>query len=105
MLAERSIRSARVAWGIGMRATSLVSARLMETWAHGLDVRAALGAPPVDTRSPGPRRLARDPRPPLRLHGRGPGGTGRRRCASSSTLPSGARWTYGPDDGTEPHHR
>ncbi len=39
----------RVPWGLGMRAPSFVTARLMETWAHGLDVRAAIGAPVVDT--------------------------------------------------------
>ena len=39
----------RVPWGIGMRAPSLITARLMETWAHGLDVREALGLPVVDT--------------------------------------------------------
>lgn len=39
----------RVPWGIGMRAPSLVTARLMETWAHGLDARVALGLPVVDT--------------------------------------------------------
>jgi uncharacterized protein (TIGR03084 family) len=39
----------RVPWGIGMRPPSLVTARLMETWAHGLDVREALGLPVVDT--------------------------------------------------------
>jgi uncharacterized protein (TIGR03084 family) len=39
----------RVPWGIGMRAPSFVTARLMETWAHGLDVRAALGVAAVDT--------------------------------------------------------
>jgi uncharacterized protein (TIGR03084 family) len=39
----------RVPWGIGMRAPSLITARLMETWAHGLDVRQALGIPVVDT--------------------------------------------------------
>jgi uncharacterized protein (TIGR03084 family) len=39
----------RVPWGLGMRPPSLVTARLMETWAHGLDVRAALGLPVVDT--------------------------------------------------------
>jgi uncharacterized protein (TIGR03084 family) len=38
----------RVPWGIGMRSQSLVTARLMETWAHGLDVRTALGLPVVD---------------------------------------------------------
>jgi uncharacterized protein (TIGR03084 family) len=39
----------RVPWGLGMRPPSFVTARLMETWAHGLDVRAALGRPVVDT--------------------------------------------------------
>ncbi|HEY3097025.1 MAG TPA: maleylpyruvate isomerase family mycothiol-dependent enzyme [Acidimicrobiia bacterium] len=39
----------RVPWGLGMRPPSLVTARLMETWAHGLDVRAALGLAVVDT--------------------------------------------------------
>jgi uncharacterized protein (TIGR03084 family) len=39
----------RVAWGIGMSATSFVTARLMETWAHGLDVRSALGIEAIDT--------------------------------------------------------
>lgn len=36
----------RVPWGLGMSARSFVSARLMETWAHGLDVRAAVGVEP-----------------------------------------------------------
>ena len=39
----------RVPWGLGMRPPSLVTARLMETWAHGLDVRESLGLPIVDT--------------------------------------------------------
>jgi uncharacterized protein (TIGR03084 family) len=39
----------RVPWGLGMRPRSLVTARLMEVWAHGLDVRTALGLPVVDT--------------------------------------------------------
>ena len=52
--AERSMLlglapDARVPWGIGMRTPSFVTARLMETWAHGLDVRAALGIPAIDT--------------------------------------------------------
>ena len=41
---------ARVPWGPnGMAATSLCTARLMETWAHGLDCFMALGVQPVDT--------------------------------------------------------
>jgi len=85
----------RVPWGIGMRSPSLVTARLMETWAHGLDVCRALGIEPVDT-----DRLAhvawlatralpyaytvagREPPPePIRVE---------------LTLPSGAQWTMGP---------
>lgn len=33
----------RVPWGLGMSARSFASARLMEHWAHGLDIRAAVG--------------------------------------------------------------
>jgi uncharacterized protein (TIGR03084 family) len=87
----------RLPWGIGMKATSLVSARLMETWAHGLDVAAALGVEARDT-----DRLAHvawlatralpyaysvaDRTPPageLRVE---------------LTLPSGNDWAYGPND-------
>jgi uncharacterized protein (TIGR03084 family) len=39
----------RVPWGLGMRPPSFVTARLMETWAHGLDVRTTLGLAVVDT--------------------------------------------------------
>jgi uncharacterized protein (TIGR03084 family) len=39
-----------VYWGIGeMSVASLTTARLMECWAHGLDVFAALDVSPVDT--------------------------------------------------------
>ena len=87
----------RVPWGIGMRPPSLVTARLMETWAHGLDVCAAIGVAPVDS-----ERLAhvawlatralpyaytvagRDPpSEPVRVE---------------LTLPAGGEWTYGPAD-------
>ncbi len=41
---------ARVPWGgRTMTVRSLATARLMETWTHGLDVHAALGVEPVDT--------------------------------------------------------
>jgi uncharacterized protein (TIGR03084 family) len=39
----------RVPWGLGMRVPSFVTARLMETWAHGLDVRSTLGVAAPDT--------------------------------------------------------
>lgn len=87
----------RVPWGLGMRPPSFVTARMMETWAHGLDVRTALGAPDDDT-----DRLAHiawiglralpyagtvagvePPAGPLRVE---------------LTLPSGAVWVQGPED-------
>jgi uncharacterized protein (TIGR03084 family) len=87
----------RVPWGLGMKPPSFIAARLMETWAHGLDVHHALGVTPVDT-----DRLAfvawlatralpyaytvagiDAPSDPVRVE---------------LTLPSGARWTYGPED-------
>lgn len=91
---------ARVPWGIGMRTPSFVTARLMETWAHGLDVRHALGVPAVDS-----DRLAHvawlatralpyaysfaglePPAAPLRVE---------------LLLPSGADWVYGPADAAD----
>jgi len=91
---------ARVPWGIGMRAPSFVTARLMETWAHGVDVRNALGVPMVDS-----DRLAHvawlatralpyaysvagiePPTTPLRVE---------------LALPSGAEWAYGPADAAD----
>src|SRR4029077_19835197 len=40
----------RVPWGgRAMAARTLATARLMETWAHGLDCFAAFGMSPVDT--------------------------------------------------------
>jgi uncharacterized protein (TIGR03084 family) len=42
-------RSTRVPWGLGMGWQAFVTARLMEHWAHGLDIRAAVGQPGVDT--------------------------------------------------------
>jgi uncharacterized protein (TIGR03084 family) len=38
-------RLARVPWGLGMGLTDFARARLMEHWAHGLDIREALGVP------------------------------------------------------------
>lgn len=103
--AERSMLVAlspdvRVPWGIGMRAPSFATARLMETWAHGLDVRTALGIPAFDT-----DRLAHvawlatralpyaysvagqePPTEPLRVE---------------LSLPSGGSWTFGPKDAAD----
>lgn len=89
---------ARVPWGIGMGLPSLVTARLMETWAHGLDVRAALDAPPHDTDVNlahvaflGTRAL-----PYAFQHAGREMPDGQLRV--ELTLPSGARWATGPGD-------
>ena len=41
--------TARVPWGLGMGWRAFCTARLMEHWAHGLDIRAAAGQPAADT--------------------------------------------------------
>jgi uncharacterized protein (TIGR03084 family) len=51
LMAQRAPQE-RVAWGLGMTTHTFVTARLMEHWAHGLDIRDALGLPVGE-----PRRL------------------------------------------------
>jgi uncharacterized protein (TIGR03084 family) len=87
----------RVPWGIGMRPAALVTARLMETWAHGLDVHAALGVDPVDTdRLAHVAWLATRALPyAYTVAGRDPPGEPLR---VELTLPSGAAWSTGPED-------
>jgi uncharacterized protein (TIGR03084 family) len=88
----------RVVWGAGpMSARSFAEARLMETWAHGLDCHAALKITPVDTarlrwiagvglRSlPYAFSLTTDA-PPGDI----------RNIALDLRAPDGTRWRYGP---------
>ena len=91
----------RVPWyGPAMSLASFVTARLMETWAHGQDVVDALGTAPVVTHrlrhvchiGIGARAYAfavhgvEDPGDPVRVEAVGPGGE---------------RWTWGPDDAAD----
>jgi uncharacterized protein (TIGR03084 family) len=90
----------RVPWGLGMRPPSFVTARLMETWAHSLDVHDALGTHPVDTDRLrhvawiGIRALpyaasvagVAPPEDPIRVE---------------LALPSGATWVFGPEDAAD----
>jgi len=88
----------RIPWfGTPMSAVSMATARLMETWAHGLDVTDALGLPP--SVSPRLRHVAdlgvrtRDfafaqrglppPGEPFRV---------------DLVAPDGSAWTWGPED-------
>ena len=89
----------RVPWGIGMRPPSLITARLMETWAHGLDVCAGVGVEPVDT-----DRLAHIAWLATRALPYAYSVAGREPPAEpvrvELTLPSGAGWTFGPESAT-----
>ncbi len=87
----------RVPWGLGMGAPAFVTARLMETWAHGLDVHAAVGVPAVDTdRLRHVAFLATRALPyAYSVAGRPPPATPLR---VELALPSGAQWTHGPAD-------
>jgi uncharacterized protein (TIGR03084 family) len=95
--------SARVPWGPNfMAAPSLCTARLMETWAHGLDCFAARDVEPVDTDRlrhvchityraiPHAFRDARQPMP-------GPLDD----LVVEVTSPSGQLWRFGPQSATQ----
>ncbi len=79
-----------------MRTPSFATARLMETWAHGLDVRAALGVAAVDT-----DRLAHVAWLATRALPYAYSVAGREPPAEpvrvELTLPSGAVWASGPE--------
>ncbi|RAG87188.1 TIGR03084 family protein [Streptacidiphilus pinicola] len=89
---------ARFPWyGPPMSVASMATARLMETWAHGLDVREALGLPPVPS-----ARLRHIVRLGVRtrdfafgVHGLTPPATEFR---VELRAPGGELWTAGPED-------
>jgi uncharacterized protein (TIGR03084 family) len=88
----------RVIWGAGpMSARSFAEARLMETWAHGLDCYAALDLEPVDTDRL--RRIAglgwRALPYAFSLTGVQPPGDVRS-IALELWAPDGTQWHYGP---------
>ncbi|WP_340378053.1 TIGR03084 family metal-binding protein [Streptomyces sp. SS7] len=92
---------ARFPWyGPPMSTASMATARLMETWAHGLDVAEALGA----VRAPSDRlrhivRLGVRTRDyAFGVHGLTPPFEDFR---VELTAPSGETWAYGPDDATD----
>ncbi|HET6210024.1 MAG TPA: TIGR03084 family metal-binding protein [Jatrophihabitans sp.] len=91
----------KLAWfGPPMSPASMATARLMETWAHGLDVADALGAtPPATDRLRHIARLAVRTRDfAFRLHGRPvPAEPFRVELAG----PSGQRWEFGPAEAAQ----
>jgi uncharacterized protein (TIGR03084 family) len=92
---------ARIPWyGPSMGAKSFLTARLMECWAHGIDVRDAVGAPPeasdrlrhiaqlgVITRGWSYRNRGLEP-PEVEVR-------------VELAAPSGGSWTWGPEDAAE----
>jgi uncharacterized protein (TIGR03084 family) len=91
----------RIPWfGPPMSASSLVTARLMETWAHGLDVADALGVAPRPTGRV--RHVAhlgiRTRDYAFAVHGQAPP---RKEFRVELTGPSGELWTWGPEDAND----
>jgi uncharacterized protein (TIGR03084 family) len=83
-----------------MSAASMATARLMETWAHGRDVADALGETPAPT-----DRLRHIVRLGVRTRNFAFGVHGLPTPFEEFRVelrgPSGAMWTYGPEDATD----
>jgi uncharacterized protein (TIGR03084 family) len=91
----------RMPWyGPPMSATSMATARLMETWAHGLDIREALGVEPevsdrirhvahLGVRTRDFAFITRGAPPPDE------------EFRVELTAPSGDRWSWGPEDAAQ----
>jgi uncharacterized protein (TIGR03084 family) len=91
----------KLAWfGPPMSAASMATARLMETWAHGLDVADALGVPmPATARLRHVARLAVRTRDfAFQLHGRPVPAEPFR---VELTGPDGERWDFGPPEAAQ----
>jgi uncharacterized protein (TIGR03084 family) len=104
-LARRTLRETladyppgeKIAWfGPPMSATSMATARFMETWAHGHDVADALGAPVAPSRRT--RHLVhlgvRTRNFAFSVHGLEPP----QEFRIELVAPDGELWTYGPED-------
>lgn len=94
-------RGARVPWGLGMGWKAFVTARLMEHWAHGLDIRAALAAPTVDS-----ARLAHiawicTNAVPYALSVAGVEPPAGHTLRVEVTGPGGEAWAFGPEGATD----
>jgi uncharacterized protein (TIGR03084 family) len=92
---------AHLPWfGPGMSAASMVSARIMETWAHGQDVADALGVVRVPT-----QRLRHVAHIAVATRGYAFGVNAKPAPVEPVRVeliaPDGALWTFGPDDATE----
>ncbi|MDQ1446222.1 MAG: hypothetical protein QOI20_2686 [Acidimicrobiaceae bacterium] len=94
--------SARIPWGLGMGWQAFVTARLMEHWAHGLDIRAAVAQPGTDTDRLRHVAWISSRAVPYALRVAGVEPPEGRTLRFVLTSPDGAQmWTFGPDDATD----
>lgn len=91
----------RVPWGLGMSWRSFITARLMEAWAHGLDMRAALGRPGTDTDRLENIAFLGLTSLPYAFHVAGVDAPAGRSLRLELEAPSGAAWVMGKDDATD----
>lgn len=92
---------ARLPWfGPPMGATSMATARIMETWAHGQDIADALGAgrPPSERLRHIAHLAVRTRNFAFKLHQLSPPEAEFRVALES---PAGGTWTWGPEDAAE----
>jgi uncharacterized protein (TIGR03084 family) len=91
----------RVPWGLGMKRRSFVTARLMEHWAHGLDIRAAAGLEAVDTDRLRHVAWIGFNALPYAFGVADVSAPEGRTLRLEVTGPSGATWAFGPDNATD----
>lgn len=91
--------SDHIPWGLGFKAPTLATARLMETWAHGLDVTDALGVEPILT--PRLRSVAWLVTNALPYAFMTAGITPPPGTLRVEVTFEGEVWTFGPDDATD----
>lgn len=97
-------RSTRIPWGLGMGWQAFVTARLMEHWAHGLDIRAAVGAPDPTSGTDRLRHVAwiSTRAVPYALSVAKVEPPAGHTLRFELTAPDGrATWAFGPDDATD----
>ena len=94
-------QSARIPWGLGMGWRAFVTARLMEHWAHGLDIRAAVDRPGEDTDRLQHVAWISSRAVPYALGVAGVKAPEGRTLRFELTGPSEQVWAFGPEDATD----
>jgi uncharacterized protein (TIGR03084 family) len=102
---RRALRAAdvsqRVQWGRGMGWRTFVTARLMEHWAHGLDIRTALGVASADSERLEHIGWMCYSSLPYAFHVAGVEAPPGRTLRVDVTGPDGQSWSYGVQEATD----